>query len=86
MWVGVVGIMAKVIEFYIPDRLRERRLWNPPEQPGKVNEFPPIEIARVTSELRNDFAKLKIVGGEGDTTPTGGILSGTPGRFHHGLW
>ncbi len=35
--------MAKVIEFYLPDRLRERRLWNPPEQRGKVIEFPSVE-------------------------------------------
>ncbi|HYW38930.1 MAG TPA: hypothetical protein VE957_12520 [Terriglobales bacterium] len=42
--------MAKVIEFYVPDRLRERRLWNPPEQRGKVIEFPP-KITGVTPEL-----------------------------------
>ena len=51
MRVGVVAVMAKVIEFYVPDRLRERRLWNPPEQHGKLIEFPPTEITGVTSEL-----------------------------------
>jgi hypothetical protein len=39
----VVAVVAKVIEFYVPDRLRERRLWNPPEQRGKVIEFPSVE-------------------------------------------
>jgi hypothetical protein len=48
---GVVGVMAKVIEFYIPDRLRGMRLWNPPEQRGKVIEFPLTGIAGVASEL-----------------------------------
>ena len=43
--------MAKVIEFYVPDRLRERRLRNLPEQPGRVIEFPSTEIAGVISEL-----------------------------------
>jgi hypothetical protein len=33
--------MAKVIQFYVPDRLQERRLSDPPEQRGKVIEFPP---------------------------------------------
>jgi hypothetical protein len=51
MRVGVVEVMAKVIEFYVPDRLRERRLWNPPEQRGKVIKFPSTEITGVTSEL-----------------------------------
>jgi hypothetical protein len=51
MRVGVVEVMAKVIEFYAPDRLRERRLRNSPEQRGKVIEFPSTEITGVTSEL-----------------------------------
>jgi hypothetical protein len=51
MRVGVVAVMAKVIEFYVPDRLREARLRNPPEQHGKVIEFPSTETAGVTSEL-----------------------------------
>jgi hypothetical protein len=51
MRVGVVGVMAKVIEFYIPDRLRERRFWSPSERRGKVIEFPPTEITGVASRL-----------------------------------
>ena len=51
MRVGVVAVMAKVIEFYVPDRLREARLTNRPEQLGKVIEFPSTETAEVTSEL-----------------------------------
>ena len=45
--------MAKLIEFYVPDRLRERRHWNPPEQRGKVIEFPPTEITAVASRLND---------------------------------
>jgi hypothetical protein len=51
MWVGVVGVMAKVIEFHVPDRMREKRLLNPPEQRGKVIEFPSTKITAVTSEM-----------------------------------
>jgi hypothetical protein len=40
---GVVEVMTQVIEFHVPDRLRERRLWSPPEQCGKVIEFPSVE-------------------------------------------
>ena len=40
MWVGVV-VMAKVIEFYVPDRFRKTGPWVPPGQRGKVIEFPP---------------------------------------------
>ena len=43
--------MAKVIEFYIPDRLRERRFWSSPEQRRKVIEFPPTEVTGVASWL-----------------------------------
>jgi hypothetical protein len=39
----VVRVIAKVIEFYLPDRMRERRLWNSPEQCSKVIEFPAVE-------------------------------------------
>ena len=35
--------MAKVIEFYVRDGFRKRRLWNPPEQRGKVIVFPSVE-------------------------------------------
>jgi hypothetical protein len=51
MRVGAVAVMAKVIEFYVPDTLREARLRNLPKQHGKVIEFPATEIAGVTSEL-----------------------------------
>jgi hypothetical protein len=43
--------MAKVIEFYVPERHRERRFWSPTEQRGKVIQFPPTEITGVTSAL-----------------------------------
>jgi len=32
-------IMAKVIEFYIPNTFQKREIWIPPEQRGKVIEF-----------------------------------------------
>ncbi len=32
--------MAKVIEFYIPERFRVKRPWIPVEQRGKVIAFP----------------------------------------------
>lgn len=53
MRVGVVAVMAKVIEFYIPDRHRERRLWHLTEQRGKLIAFPSTEITGVTSELNS---------------------------------
>ena len=34
-------IMAKVIEFYIPNSFRKKLAWIPPEQRGKVIEFCP---------------------------------------------
>ena len=43
--------MAKVIEFHVPDRLQGRRFLNPPEQIGKVIEFPSTKITAVTSEM-----------------------------------
>lgn len=33
-------VMAKVIEFYIPDRFKAKVKWVPPERRGKVIEFP----------------------------------------------
>ena len=39
MRVGVV-VVAKVIEFYIPNQFRSSGRWIPPEQPGKVIQFP----------------------------------------------
>jgi hypothetical protein len=41
MKMGVVAVMAKVIQFYVPDKLRERRSSNPPGPRGKVIQFPP---------------------------------------------
>jgi hypothetical protein len=32
--------VAKLIEFYIPTRIPKRVKWLPPQQPGKVIEFP----------------------------------------------
>jgi hypothetical protein len=37
---------------------------------GKVIEFPPTEITGITSELKNDFTKLRIADGKGDITAT----------------
>jgi hypothetical protein len=31
--------MAEIIEFYIPNNLRKRVKWVPPEQRGKIIEF-----------------------------------------------
>jgi len=42
MRMGVV-VMAKVIEFYIPGSFRKKGPWIPPEQRGKVIEFPPTQ-------------------------------------------
>jgi hypothetical protein len=35
-----VAAMAKVIEFYIPDRFRRSTRWIPPQRRGKVLQFP----------------------------------------------
>jgi len=40
VWKKGEVIMAKVIEFYIPNTFRKRAIWIPPEQRGKVIEFP----------------------------------------------
>jgi len=32
-------VMAKIIEFYIPNSFRKKVAWIPPEQRGKVIEF-----------------------------------------------
>jgi hypothetical protein len=50
MW-KVVEVMAKLIEFHVPDRMRERQLLSSPEQIGKVIEFPSTKITAVTSEM-----------------------------------
>lgn len=31
---------AMVIEFYVPEKFRKRTVWIPPDQRGKVIEFP----------------------------------------------
>jgi hypothetical protein len=36
----MVTAMAKVIEYYIPGRFRKTARWIPPDQRGKVIEFP----------------------------------------------
>jgi hypothetical protein len=43
MRMGVVAFMAKVIEFYVPNNFRKKRLWIPAEQRGKLIEFPPTQ-------------------------------------------
>ena len=32
-------LMAKIIEFYIPDKFRKKTMWVPPQQRGKLIEF-----------------------------------------------
>src|SRR5215469_15172068 len=34
------GFMAQVIEFYIPARFKQKVKWVPPEQRGKIIDFP----------------------------------------------
>jgi hypothetical protein len=41
-WVMVTA-MAKVIEYYIPERFRKTVRWVPPAQRGKVIDFPVLE-------------------------------------------
>lgn len=38
-WKAVNHLMAKVIEFYIPNRFQKRVAWAPPQKHGKVIEF-----------------------------------------------
>ena len=35
--------MAKVIEFYVPDKLRRSEKWIPSKQRGKVIQFPALQ-------------------------------------------
>jgi len=35
-------LMAKVIEFYIPNRFQNKVAWVPPQKRGKVIEFCPL--------------------------------------------
>jgi hypothetical protein len=34
------GFMTQVIEFYIPTRFKQKVKWVPPQQRGKIIEFP----------------------------------------------
>jgi hypothetical protein len=41
---GMVTAMAKVIEYYVPDKFRKPSgKWTPPEQRGKIIPFPAME-------------------------------------------
>ena len=35
--------MAKVIEFYVPDKFRRGSKWTPAKQRGKVIQFPALQ-------------------------------------------
>jgi len=41
--------MAKIVEFYIPQRFKKKVKWVPELQRGKVIEFP-LSMTRVTSK------------------------------------
>jgi hypothetical protein len=44
MRLGMVTAMAKVIEFYVPEKFRKQsRNWVAPEQRGKIIAFPAPE-------------------------------------------
>jgi hypothetical protein len=36
----MVTAMAKVIEYYVPERFRKTAIWIPSDQRGKIIEFP----------------------------------------------
>jgi hypothetical protein len=38
-WKAVNHLMAKVIEFYIPNRFQKKLAWAPPQKHGRVIEF-----------------------------------------------
>jgi len=40
MRLGVVTDVAKIIEYYIPENFRKKAEWIPPDQRGKVMQFP----------------------------------------------
>ena len=40
MRLGVVTDVAKIIEYYIPERFEKKAEWIPPDQRGKVIQFP----------------------------------------------
>jgi hypothetical protein len=39
---GSKHLMAKVIEFYIPNRFQKKVAWVPPQKRGQVIEFCPL--------------------------------------------
>ena len=43
MRLGVVTAVAKIIEYYVPERFQKKPQWIPPDQRGKVIEFPAPE-------------------------------------------
>ena len=46
--------MAKVIEFYVPDKFRQHSKWIPPKQRGKVIQFPALQKK---SALRREVSR-----------------------------
>ena len=40
MRLGVVTAMSKIIEYYIPEKFQKKAEWIPPDQRGKVIQFP----------------------------------------------
>ena len=48
--------MAKVIEFYVPDKFRRRSKWIPPKQRGKVIQFPALQEVSVRCEVSRGWA------------------------------
>ena len=40
MRLGVVTAVAKIIEYYIPESFRKKAAWIPPDQRGKIIQFP----------------------------------------------
>jgi hypothetical protein len=42
LWIGGMA-MAQVITFYIPERYKKRSKWIPPEEKGKLIDFPLLE-------------------------------------------
>jgi len=48
--------MAKVIEYYIPERFRKAARWVPPDQRGKIIEFP---VPEKKSAWDAGFARMR---------------------------
>ena len=40
MRMGVVTAVAKIIEYYIPESFQKKAAWIPPDQRGKIIQFP----------------------------------------------